>query len=218
MAWNRAGGVKLRELIHCAQFVQSHALSFFHLSAPDLLLGFDSDRRTATSSPDRRKPRVGQTRRGAAQVRQEIIEAGKERYTTLDRPRGVNAPLARRCASAFSPACRGARHRGTHHRFLQDRARPLHRRDREFRHRTNMCAGLVNQGGGLEWYDGQLKFKDAKAHGGGNILAAITPIHWRSGAARFVSEGAYFKPLGYPRYIPCRPAGALERGEQTGRR
>jgi len=30
---------KLRELIHCAQFVQSHALSFFHLSAPDLLLG-----------------------------------------------------------------------------------------------------------------------------------------------------------------------------------
>ena len=34
---------KLRELLHCAQFVQSHALSFFHLSAPDLLLGMDSD-------------------------------------------------------------------------------------------------------------------------------------------------------------------------------
>src|SRR5512135_783786 len=33
----------LRELLHCAQFVQSHALSFFHLSAPDMLLGFDSD-------------------------------------------------------------------------------------------------------------------------------------------------------------------------------
>ena len=33
----------LRELLHCAQFVQSHALSFFHLSAPDLLLGMDSD-------------------------------------------------------------------------------------------------------------------------------------------------------------------------------
>src|ERR1700690_969428 len=35
-------GAKLRELIHCAQFVQSHALSFFHLTATDLLLGFDS--------------------------------------------------------------------------------------------------------------------------------------------------------------------------------
>src|SRR5947199_10703498 len=32
----------IREAIHCAQFVQSHALSFFHLSAPDLLLGLDS--------------------------------------------------------------------------------------------------------------------------------------------------------------------------------
>ena len=29
--------------MHCAQIVQSHALSFFHLSAPDFLLGIDSD-------------------------------------------------------------------------------------------------------------------------------------------------------------------------------
>jgi NAD-reducing hydrogenase large subunit len=34
---------RARELVHMAQFVQSHALSFFHLSAPDLLLGMDSD-------------------------------------------------------------------------------------------------------------------------------------------------------------------------------
>jgi NAD-reducing hydrogenase large subunit len=34
---------KLRELLHCAQVLQSHAISFFHLSAPDLLLGMDSD-------------------------------------------------------------------------------------------------------------------------------------------------------------------------------
>ncbi|MGA2436774.1 MAG: nickel-dependent hydrogenase large subunit, partial [Bryobacteraceae bacterium] len=35
--------VRLREMLHYGQFVQSHALSFFHLSAPDLLLGMDSD-------------------------------------------------------------------------------------------------------------------------------------------------------------------------------
>jgi NAD-reducing hydrogenase large subunit len=35
--------IRLRELMHYGQFVQSHALSFFHLSAPDLLLGMDSD-------------------------------------------------------------------------------------------------------------------------------------------------------------------------------
>src|SRR5687767_13150592 len=34
---------KLRRLMNLAQIVQSHALSFFHLSAPDLLLGFDAD-------------------------------------------------------------------------------------------------------------------------------------------------------------------------------
>ncbi|NLA90687.1 MAG: Ni/Fe hydrogenase subunit alpha, partial [Synergistaceae bacterium] len=34
---------KLRELMHMAQVIQSHALSFFHLSSPDLLFGFDAD-------------------------------------------------------------------------------------------------------------------------------------------------------------------------------
>src|SRR6266852_3645071 len=33
---------KLRRLVNLAQIIQSHALSFFHLSAPDLLLGMDS--------------------------------------------------------------------------------------------------------------------------------------------------------------------------------
>ncbi|MCL6552155.1 MAG: nickel-dependent hydrogenase large subunit, partial [Firmicutes bacterium] len=33
---------RLRRLLHLAQLVQSHALSFFHLSSPDLLLGFDA--------------------------------------------------------------------------------------------------------------------------------------------------------------------------------
>lgn len=34
---------KLRELMHMAQYLQSHALHFFHLSSPDLLLGMDAD-------------------------------------------------------------------------------------------------------------------------------------------------------------------------------
>lgn len=34
---------KLRRLMHCAQMVQSHALSFYLLSGPDLLLGMESD-------------------------------------------------------------------------------------------------------------------------------------------------------------------------------
>ena len=33
---------QLRRLMNLGQIIQSHALSFFHLSAPDLLLGMDS--------------------------------------------------------------------------------------------------------------------------------------------------------------------------------
>ena len=34
---------KMRRLLHFGQTYQSHALHFFHLSAPDLLLGYDAD-------------------------------------------------------------------------------------------------------------------------------------------------------------------------------
>ncbi len=36
-------GANLRRVMNLAQLVQSHALSFFHLSSPDLLMGFDAD-------------------------------------------------------------------------------------------------------------------------------------------------------------------------------
>src|SRR5438270_2913061 len=34
---------RLRRILNLAQIVQSHALSFFYLASPDLLLGMDSD-------------------------------------------------------------------------------------------------------------------------------------------------------------------------------
>jgi NAD-reducing hydrogenase large subunit len=33
---------KLRSMLNCGEFIASHALSFFYLSAPDLLLGMDA--------------------------------------------------------------------------------------------------------------------------------------------------------------------------------
>ena len=89
-------GVKLRELIHCAQFVQSHALSFFHLSAPDLLLGFDSD-------PAHRNifglieenPEMARAGIALRKFGQEIIQGlAQERvHPSWIVPGGVNAPL-----------------------------------------------------------------------------------------------------------------------------
>src|ERR1051325_505326 len=88
--------LKLRDLVHCAQFVQSHALSFFHLSAPDLLLGFDSDpaRRNIfgliEANPDLARAGIALRRFG-----QEIIEglAGERVHPAWIVPGGVNAPL-----------------------------------------------------------------------------------------------------------------------------
>ena len=88
--------MKLRELIHCAQFVQSHALSFFHLSAPDLLLGFDSDPAHRNifglieDNPDMARAGVALRKFG-----QEIIQGlAQERvHPSWIVPGGVNAPL-----------------------------------------------------------------------------------------------------------------------------
>src|SRR5512136_2283566 len=87
---------KLRELLHCAQFVQSHALSFFHLSAPDLLLGMDSDpakRNVAgllEEHPDALRDGIALRKFG-----QSVIERlAKERvHPSWTVPGGVNAPL-----------------------------------------------------------------------------------------------------------------------------
>jgi NAD-reducing hydrogenase large subunit len=88
--------VRLRELLHCGQFVQSHALSFFHLSAPDLLLGMDSD-------PARRNvlglledhPELVRDGIALRKFGQQVIEGlAKERiHPSWTVPGGVNAPL-----------------------------------------------------------------------------------------------------------------------------
>ena len=61
---------KLRRLMHYGQILQSHALHFFYLAAPDLLLGFDSDftRRNIYRRAGRLS-RTGQAGRPDAQIR-----------------------------------------------------------------------------------------------------------------------------------------------------
>ena len=89
--------IKLRRLMNLAQIVQSHSLSFFHLSSPDLLLGFDSDpaRRNLFGliAADREFARGGIRLR---QFGQEIIEhlGGKKIHPDWSVPGGVRGPLS----------------------------------------------------------------------------------------------------------------------------
>ncbi len=87
---------QLRRLLNMAQLVQSHALSFFHLSSPDLLLGMDSD-------PANRhilgvaaaNPKLGLAGIGLRRFGQSIIEllAGKRVHPGWVVPGGVTEPL-----------------------------------------------------------------------------------------------------------------------------
>src|ERR1035441_7748644 len=88
---------QLRRMLNMAQMVQSHALSFFHLSSPYLLLGMESDPRTrnifgvAAARPDLGLAGIGLRRFG-----QHIIEllGTKRIHTGWVVPGGVTEPLA----------------------------------------------------------------------------------------------------------------------------
>ena len=76
---------QLRRMLNLAQMVQSHALSFFYLASPDLLLGMESD-------PAARhifgvvaaRPELGRAGVGLRRFGQHIIELlGKKRITAV---------------------------------------------------------------------------------------------------------------------------------------
>ena len=87
----------LRRIFGLAQVLQSHALSFFHLSSPDFVLGFDSD-------PARRhifgvlqdSPEIARNGIRLRQFGQQIIErlGGKRIHPAWVVPGGVSEPLS----------------------------------------------------------------------------------------------------------------------------
>ncbi|MGD0639951.1 MAG: Ni/Fe hydrogenase subunit alpha [Roseiarcus sp.] len=195
---------KLRELLHCGQIVQSHALSFFHLSSPDLLLGFDSD-------PARRNvigviedhPALAKDGIALRKFGQQVIEGlAKERiHPSWTVPGGVNAPLqaaVRDRILAGLPEAKAIALRtlsffkGVVDQFADEVA--------HFGNAPTMYAGLVDAGGNLQLYDGGLRFSDAS----GKIVVDRMPAE---DYQQFIGEATmpnsylkapYFKPLGFP--------------------
>jgi NAD-reducing hydrogenase large subunit len=90
-------GEKMRRLMHYGQFFQSHALHFFHLSAPDFLFGIDGDPAIrniigiALTNPSLAVQGVMMRKFG-----QEIIRAtaGKKIHGTGAIPGGINKSLS----------------------------------------------------------------------------------------------------------------------------
>ena len=195
---------KLRRLLTLAQWMQSHALSFFHLSSPDFLLGFDSDpaKRNVFGLMAHDKELV---RRGIRlrKFGQEIIEAvgGRKIHTPGMVPGGVRDPLdpaKREYLLECIPEARGTV------KLALDILKKVHEEYKneipQFGNFRSLLVGLVSKNGGLEYYDGYLRIKD----GNDNTIAdeldprrffdlfgeATEPWTWL--------KFPYYKPFDYP--------------------
>lgn len=194
----------LREALHCAQFVQSHALSFFHLSAPDILLGMDCDpaKRNVIGllekNPDLAREGIGLRKFG-----QQVIEGlAKERvHPSWAVPGGVNAPLSAEVRDGILGGIPAAK--ATARRALSVLKSVLDGFAEEIEHFGNaptMYAGMVDPRGNLQLYNGNIRFQNPD---GTVAVDQILPEDY----AEYIGEASvptsylkapYYKPLGYP--------------------
>ncbi|MEX1334403.1 MAG: Ni/Fe hydrogenase subunit alpha [Candidatus Limnocylindrales bacterium] len=193
---------KLRELLHMAQIVQSHALSFFHLSAPDLLLGMDYDpalRNVAGLLAEH--PAVVQDGVRLRAFGQQVIERlGRERvHPSWTVPGGVNAeldPAAREKTLEEWPEALAILQRtlelwkGTLDAFPDEVA--------TFSNFPTMYCGTVSPDGALELYDGGLRFRDAAGEIVADHVAAADYADHIGEATMSDSylKAPFYKPLG----------------------
>jgi NAD-reducing hydrogenase large subunit len=193
-----------RRLINYAQVLQSHALSFFHLSAPDLLLGFDADpaRRNIfgllEKDPDFARRGIRLRKFG-----QRIIEllGGKRIHPSWGIPGGVQsaldaqerAEIATGVPEALESVKMGLSRLKSILDNFQDEAAHLG----DF---PSLFLGTVFDNGELAYYDGVIRIVDAE----GNVVAeGLDPGRYHTFLGEACEESSYmkfpfYKPLGYP--------------------
>jgi len=214
---------KQRRLVNYAQVLQSHALSFFHLSSPDLLLGMDAPAEKRNifglleSDPEflRRGIRL-------RQFGQRIIEiaGGKSVHPACSGPGGVHARfnIAQRDEIlSWIPEALGSV------AVALDRLKSLlDGFASEIAHMGNfpsMFLGTVTADGGLEFYDGKLRLVDET----GNAVAEnLDPREY----FKYLGEAAedytfvkfpYYRPVGYPNgYYRVGPLARLNAAKFAG--
>jgi len=206
---------KLRELVHCAQIVQSHALSFFYLSSPDFLLGMDSDPAlrnvlgVIAGHPELARDGIELRKFGLL-----IIEGlAQERvHPSWIVPGGVATPLSSATRDRILSELPTAR--SIAQRTLQFFKGALDNYKEEiefFGAFPTMYAGLVDRKGNLQFYDGGLCFRSAAGQIVEPYLSADEYSDYIGEASLRESylKAPFFKPLGYPAGI--YRVGALAR-------
>ncbi|MBD2426822.1 Ni/Fe hydrogenase subunit alpha [Phormidium sp. FACHB-1136] len=196
---------KLRRLMNLGQITQSHALSFFHLSSPDFLLGWDSDpaKRNVfgliAADPD--LARAGIRLR---QFGQKVIEilGGRKIHAAWTVPGGVREPLSEegrawivdRLPESFATI------RKALDIFKGLISGPMQEEVGIFGEFPSLFMGLVGKDGLWEHYDGHLRFSDSS----GNIVAdGLSEDDYQTFLGEAVENWSYlkfpyYKPMGYP--------------------
>jgi NAD-reducing hydrogenase large subunit len=195
---------KLRRLMNLGQFVQSHALSFFHLSAPDFLLGWDTPQATRNVfgliAANKDLARAGIRLR---QFGQEIIQllGDKKIHPAWAVPGGVRSSLTEEglarirnwLPEAFATT-------GTAFELFA-RTLETHRRELQiFGNFPSLFMGLVEPDGTWEHHGGKLRFVDSS----GSVIAdQLDPQKYFDYIGESVQTSSYLKspyyiPLGFP--------------------
>jgi NAD-reducing hydrogenase large subunit len=196
--------VRLRRVMNLAQIVQSHSLSFFHLSSPDLLLGFDADPSgrnflgVAEAAPQLALDGVAVRKFG-----QQIIErlGGKRIHPGWIVPGGVSHPLRAEQRDEILAAIPDAleRIRRTLSWYKANVARWADEAA-AFANFPTLYMGLVHENGNIGYSDGDLRVID----GAGKLLAdhRDPKPYWEylgeSVEPWSYLKSTYWKDLGYP--------------------
>jgi len=195
---------QLRRMLNLAQMVQSHALSFFYLSSPDLLLGMESDPAArhifgvVAAKPE--LGRAGVTLRRFGQYMIELL-ADKRIHPGWVVPGGVTEPLdpaKRDEILAMLPEAYAAV--GLALGAYKQIASSFKPEIEVFANFPSNYMSLINEDESIELTDGALRFVDAK---GAIIEDGITASRFTEVIGEAVepysyTKFAYYMPLGYP--------------------
>jgi NAD-reducing hydrogenase large subunit len=202
--------VRLRRIANLGQIIQSHALSFFHLSAPDLLLGWDSDPAARNvfglMAEEPELARRGIMLRSFGQGVIEAI-AGRKVHSPGILPGGIAKPMTEETRGRLSEGLVEARK--TAEDALALFVSILDNYEREvaaFGSFPSLFLGLSNDEGLWEHYDGYLKMVDSD----GTVVADhVAPADYRSiigeaGRRDSYLKSPYFKPYVGPDDDPIK--------------
>ncbi len=197
----------LRRLMHIGQNLSSHALSFFHLSAPDFLLGYDSDpvKRNIVGIAEK-YPDLALRGIRLRKFGQELSEriTGKKIHIMGIVPGGMAFPLAedqRKALLAWIPEATETVQKGIDiiKRFMEEHQEMV----TSFAPSPTLYLGTVGPSGEHELYDGKLRFIDAE----GTVLQdQLSPVDY----LKYIAERSvawsylkypYYKPLGFEQGI-----------------